>query len=382
MVVKVNSLKLHDELGSTSKAPRWVMSYKYNPEEAITRIEAIRVQVGKTGTLTPVAELSAVQLSGSTVSRATLHNFDEIERKDIRIGDYVVVQKAGEIIPQVVRVVKEKRTGNEKSFSLPKKCPVCKSDVLKEEVYLKCYNPLCTAQAKRRVMYFVSRKAMDIEGFGPALIEQLVDKNIIGDYADIYSLKFDDLVSLERMGEKSAQNLLNAIQENKGRDLHRLICALGIKNVGSHAAEVLSKHFNTFDNLMNASVEELEEIFEIGNIMANSIVNFFSNSHTKEVINKLKAAGVNTKAINKKLRPVSSIAEKSFVITGTLNGYTRKEIEDVIKDVGGKVSSTVSNKTDFLVVGELPGSKLEKAKELGVNILNKEEFENLIRKRN
>ena len=382
MVVKVNSLELHDELGSTSKSPRWVMSYKFNPEEVITRIEAIRVQVGKTGTLTPVAELSAVQLSGTTVSRATLHNFDEIERKDIRIGDYVVVQKAGEIIPQVVRVVKEKRTGNEKSFSLPKKCPVCKSDVLKEEVYLKCYNPLCTAQAKRRVMYFVSRKAMDIEGFGPALIEQLVDKNIIGDYADIYSLKFDDLVSLERMGEKSAQNLLNAIQENKGRDLHRLICALGIKNVGSHAAEVLSKHFNTFDNLMNASVEELEEIFEIGNIMANSIVNFFSDSHTKEVINKLKAAGVNTKATSKKLRPVSSITEKSFVITGTLNGYTRKEIEDVIKDVGGKVSSTVSNKTDFLVVGKLPGSKLEKAKELGVTILNKEEFENLIRKRN
>jgi DNA ligase (NAD+) len=382
MVVKVNSLKLHDELGSTSKAPRWVMSYKYNPEEAITRIEAIRVQVGKTGTLTPVAELSAVQLSGTTVSRATLHNFDEIERKDIRIGDYVVVQKAGEIIPQVVRVVKEKRTGSEKSFSLPKKCPVCKSDVLKEGVYLRCYNPLCIAQAKRRVMYFVSRKAMDIEGFGPALIEQLVDKNIIGDYADIYSLKFDDLVSLERMGEKSAQNLLNAIQESKGRDLHRLICALGIQNVGSHAAEVLSKHFGTLDKLMDASVEELEEIFEIGNIMANSIVNFFSDRHTKEVVNKLKAAGVNTKATSRKLRPVSSITEKSFVITGTLNGYTRQEIEDVIKGLGGKVSSTVSSKTDFLVAGELPGSKLERAKELGVTILNKEKFENLIRKRN
>jgi DNA ligase (NAD+) len=382
MVVKVNLLKLHDELGSTSKSPRWVMSYKYNPEDAITRIEAISVQVGKTGTLTPVAELSAVQLSGTTVSRATLHNFDEIERKDIRIGDYVIVQKAGEIIPQVVRVVKEKRTGSEKSFSLPKKCPVCKSDVVKEDVYLKCYNPLCTAQAKRRVMYFVSRKAMDIEGFGPALVEQLVDRNIIGDYADIYSLKFDDLVSLERMGGKSAQNLLNAIQKSKGGDLHRLICALGILNVGSHTAEVLSKHFDTLDKLMNASVEELEEIFEIGNIMANSIVNFFSNSHTKEVINKLKAAGVNTKATSRKLRPVSGITEKSFVITGTLNGYTRQEIEGVIKDLGGRVSSAISSKTDFLVVGELPGSKLEKAKELGVTILNKEKFENLIRKRN
>jgi DNA ligase (NAD+) len=382
MVVKVNSLKLHDELGSTSKAPRWVMSYKFNPEEAITRIEAIRVQVGKTGTLTPVAELSAVQLSGTTVSRASLHNFDEIERKDIRVGDYVVVQKAGEIIPQVVKVLEKKRTGNEERFHVPEICPVCKEPVIKEKVYLRCYNPLCTAQAKRRVMYFVSRKAMDIEGFGPAIIEQLVDKNIIGDYADIYSLKFDDLEPLERMGEKSARNLLDAIQKSKGSDLHRLVCALGIQNVGSHAAEVLSKHFGTLDKLMDASVEELEEIFEIGNVMANSIVNFFSNSNTKEVINKLKAAGVNTKAMSKKLRLVSSITEKSFVITGTLNGYTRQEIEDVIKDLGGKVSSTVSNKTDFLVVGELPGSKLEMAKELGVTILNKEEFENLIREHN
>ncbi len=225
MVIKVNSLELHDKLGSTSKAPRWIMSYKYHPEEAITKIEAIRVQVGKTGILTPVAELNPVQLSGTTVSRATLHNFDEIERKDTRIGDYVVVQKAGEIIPQVVRVVKERRTGSEKRFNLPKRCPVCKGDVIKEEVYLRCYNSLCSAQAKRRIFYFASRHAMDIEGFGPAIIEQLVDKKIISDYADIYSLEFDDLVSLERMGEKSAKNLLNAIEKSKGKDLHQLICA-------------------------------------------------------------------------------------------------------------------------------------------------------------
>jgi DNA ligase (NAD+) len=366
MVVKVNSLKLHDELGSTSKAPRWVMSYKYRPEEAITRIEAIKVQVGKTGTLTPVAELSAVQLSGTTVSRASLHNFDEIERKDIRIGDYVVVQKAGEIIPQVVKVLHERRTGNEViRFDVPKICPVCKSDVLKEEVYLRCYNPLCTAQAKRRVMYFASRNAMDIEGFGPALIEQLIDKNIIEGYADIYSLRFDDIESLERMGEKSARNLLNAIEKSKDRDLHRLICALGIQHVGSHAAEVLSGHFGTLDKLAGASVEELEEIYEIGSVMARSIVKFFSNRHTRKVISKLKSAGINTKATNKKLKPVSNIAKKSFVITGTLNGYTRKEIEDVIKNLGGKVSSTV-----------------ERARELGITILNKEEFENLIKKNN
>jgi DNA ligase (NAD+) len=382
MVVKVNSLKLHDELGSTSKAPRWVMSYKYQPEEATTTIKKIKVQVGKTGTLTPVAELFPIDLCGTVVSSASLHNFDEIERKDIRIGDYVVVQKAGEIIPQVVKVLDKERTGNEKRFDVPERCPECGGDVIKEKVFLKCYNPLCTAQSKRRIMYFASRNAMDIEGFGPALVGQTVDNNLIKDYADIYSLEFDGLVSLERMGEKSAQNLLNAIGKSKDRDLHHLICALGIQHVGSHAAEVLSEHFGTLDKLASASVEELEEIYEIGNIMARSIVNFFSNSHTKEVINKLKAAGINTKATSKKLRPVSNIAKKSFVITGTLNGYTRKEIEDVIKNLGGKVSSTVSNKTDFLVVGESPGSKLESAKELGITILNKEEFENLIKKSN
>ncbi|MDP6433109.1 MAG: NAD-dependent DNA ligase LigA, partial [Candidatus Scalindua sp.] len=237
MVVKVNSLELHDRLGSTSKAPRWVMSYKFNPEDATTKIEAIKVHVGKTGTLTPVAELSPVPLSGTTVSRASLHNFDEIKRKDIRVGDYVVVQKAGEIIPQVVEVITEKRTGNEKRFTVPKVCPVCKETVIKEKVYLRCYNPLCTAQSKRRIMYFASRNAMDIEGFGPAIIEQLVDKKIIGNYADIYSLKFDDLEPLERMGEKSARNLLDAIGKSKGRDLHCLICALGIQNIGTHAAD-------------------------------------------------------------------------------------------------------------------------------------------------
>ncbi len=380
MVIKVNSLKLHDRLGSTSKAPRWVMSYKYHPEEATTKIEAITVQVGKTGTLTPVAELNPVPLSGTTVSRASLHNFDEIERKDIRVGDYVVVQKAGEIIPQVVKVLMEKRTGDEKRFDVPERCPACEGDVIKEEVYLKCYNPLCTAQAKRRIIYFASRNAMDIEGLGPALIEQLVDKKVIEDYADIYSLKFDDLEPLERMGAKSAQNLIDAIKESKARDLHCLICALGIQNIGTHAAEVLSKNFGTLDKLMDASVEELDEIFEIGEITAKSIVDFFSNSHTKDVINKLKAAGVNLNATHNETNTVSDISGKSFVVTGTLNGYTRKEIEGIIKNLGGKVSSAVSSKTDFLIAGESSGLKLEKAEKLSTTILNKEEFENLINK--
>ncbi len=380
MVVKVNSLELHDRLGATSKAPRWIMSYKFNPEDATTTIEAITVQVGKTGTLTPVAELSPVPLSGTTVSRASLHNFDEIERKDIRVGDYVVVQKAGEIIPQVVKVLEKKRTGNEKRFNVPQRCPVCGGDVIKEKVFLKCYNPLCTAQAKRKIMYFVSRNAMDIEGFGPAIIEQLVDKKIIEDYADIYSLKFDDLEPLERMGEKSARNLLDAIEKSKGRDLHCLICALGIQNIGTHAAGVLSKHFGTLDKLMDASVEELDEIFEIGEITAKGVIDFFSNSHTKNAINKLKVAGVNLSAIRKEAKDASNIAGKSFVVTGTLNGYTRKEIEDIIKNLGGKVSSAVSGKTDFLIAGESPGLKLETAKKLGTTILNKGEFEDLIKK--
>ncbi|GAX61092.1 NAD-dependent DNA ligase [Candidatus Scalindua japonica] len=378
MVIKVNSLGLHGILGSTSKAPRWVISYKYQPEESTTKIETIKVQVGKTGILTPVAELDPVPLSGTTVSRASLYNFDEIERKDIRVGDCVIVRKAGEIIPQVVKVLKEKRTGNEQRFDVPEKCPACEGDVIKEEVYLKCHNPLCTAQAKRRIVYFASRNAMNIEGLGPALIEQLVDKKIINDYADIYSLKVDDLVPLERMGEKSAQNLITEIEKSKSRDLHLLVCALGIQNIGSHAAEVLSKEFGTLDKLMNASVEELEEIFEIGSITAKSLVDFFSNSHTQDVIRKLKTAGVNLTAISRHTKSVSPIAEKSFVVTGTLNGYTRKEAEGIIKNLGGRVSSAVSSKTDFLIAGESPGSKLTKAKELGTTILNTEEFEKLI----
>ncbi len=274
----------------------------------------------------------------------------------------------------------EKRTGNEKRFDVPERCPACESDVTKEEVYLKCYNPLCTAQSKRRIIYFASRNAMDIEGLGPALIEQLVDKKVVGNYADIYSLKLDDLVPLERVGEKSAQNLIDAIEESKSRDLHCLICALGIQNIGTHAAEVLSKNFGTLDRLMDASVEELDEIFEIGEITAKSIVDFFSNNHTQKVINKLKEAGVNVKTTHNEANPVSDIAGKSFVVTGTLNGYTRKEIEDIIKDLGGKVSSAVSGKTDFLIAGESPGSKFEKAEKLGTTILNEDGFENLINK--
>ncbi|MDR4504524.1 MAG: NAD-dependent DNA ligase LigA [Candidatus Scalindua sp.] len=378
IVVKVNSLVLHNKLGATSKAPRWIMSYKYHPEEAVTRIESMRIQIGKTGTLTPVAELQPVRLSGTTVSRATLHNFDEIKRKDIRIGDFVVIQKAGEIIPQVVKVIQERRTGEEKPYNPPVKCPACNDTVVKEEVYLRCYNPLCPAQAKRRIEYFASRKGMDIEGLGPALIEQLVDKNLIEDYADLYSLQLEDLTSLDRLGAKSAQNLLNSIEKSKKRDLCKLVCALGIMHVGSHAADILSKQFDTLEKLASATIEELEGVHAIGTIMARSILAFFSNSHTKDIIEKLKTAGINTKALDRKERASSPIKDKTLVLTGTLRGYSRKEVEELIKSKGGKVTTSVSSKTDYLIAGDAPGSKLEKAKNLGITILGKEEFEKLL----
>jgi len=381
MVIKVNSLDLHNQLGVTSKAPRWVISFKFQPEQAITKIEEIVVQVGKTGTLTPVANLTPVLLAGTTVSRATLHNFDEIRRKDIREGDHVILQKAGEIIPQVVTVLKEKRKGTEKPFAEPTICPECEGKVVRdgEEVYLRCHNPCCQAQVKRRIQYFAGRDAMDIEGLGPALVEQLVDKGFVKDYADIYYLRHEDLITLERMGGKSSQNLIHAIEESKHRDLDRLICALGILNVGSHTAEVLAERFDTLDKLANATQEELEGIYEIGPVVAKSILGFFQNNHTQEIIKKLKAGGVNTKKLaTHKSGKNLKISGKSFVVTGTLQKYSRKEAETLIKSLGGRVLSSVSKKTDYLVVGEEPGSKLDKARELNVHVLDETAFEKLI----
>lgn len=381
IVIKVNSFDLWKILGATSKAPRWVVAYKYPPEQAITKIKKIALNVGKTGTITPVAHLEPVHLSGTTVSRATLHNFEEMERKDIRVNDYVAVQKAGEIIPQVVKVIKEKRTGEEHVFKPPKNCPECGSEASRDAkgVYLRCHNPLCPAQAKRRIIYFASRDAMDIEGLGPAVIEQLVDKGLLKDYADIYYLKFNDLAGLERMAEKSSRNLIEAIEKSKTRDLDRLICALGIQQVGTHSAEVLAEHFDSIDELARAKPEELEEIQEVGPIMAGSINKFLSDPHTRSIIKKLKDAGVNTKKLHKKKRVAESkIAGMTFVVTGTLKNYSRDEIQDLIKKMGGKVSSSVSKKTDFVLVGESPGSKLDNARKLGVKTLNEAEFEKLI----
>jgi DNA ligase (NAD+) len=381
IVVKVNSFDQWRLLGATSKAPRWVVAYKYPPEQAISQIKNIVLQVGKSGVITPVAYLEPVHLAGTTVSRATLHNFEEMGRKDIRLYDYVAVEKAGEIIPQVVKVIKERRTGKEKVFQLPRACPECGGEVGREgeEVYLRCYNPLCPAQVKRRVRHFASRNAMDIEGMGTAIIEQLVDKGLVKDYADIYYLKFEDLVGLERMAEKSANNLLNGIRTSKDRDLSRLLAALGIHHVGTHAAEVLASHFGSLDRLMQARQEELEEVYEVGPVMARSVVRFFSDPRTREIIKRLKAAGVNTRSLAEK-RPEKDLklSGKTFVVTGTLEKYSRQEIETLIKNLGGRVSSSVSRQTDFVVAGENPGSKLDKARELGVKTISEREFEKLI----
>lgn len=380
IVIKVNSFDQWKKLGATSKAPRWMVAYKYPPEQAITRIKDVALQVGKTGVITPVAHLEPVHLAGTTVSRATLHNFEEMERKDIRINDYVAVQKAGEIIPQVVKVIKEKRTGRERVFKPPGTCPECGGEASKEGegVYLRCHNPLCPAQAKRRIRYFASRGAMDIEGLGPAIIDQLVDRGLLKDYANIYHLKLSDLTGLERMAEKSSQNLIEAIGKSKTGDLDRLICALGIQHVGTHSAEVLAEHFGSIDELAHARPEALEEIQEIGPVMAASIVKFFSDHHTGAIIKKLKDAGVNTKRRKKKRRvEKSKIAGMTVVVTGTLGKYTRSEAEDLIKRMGGRVSSSVSKKTDFVVAGESPGSKLDNARELGVKVLSEAEFEKL-----
>ncbi len=381
MVIKVNALNLREELGATSKAPRWLISYKFHPEQAVTRLKNISVQVGRSGALTPVANLDPVSLAGTTVSRATLHNFDEIKRKDIRIGDYVTIQKAGDIIPQIAGVVKEKRSGSEQPFNVPENCPVCDSvvDNPETEVYVRCPNPLCPAQAKRRVTFFAARNAMDIEGLGPAVVEQLVNENLLKDYADIYSLKESDLVKLERMAEKSAKNLINSIEKSKTRDLNNLICAMGINNIGARAADVLAKYFGSLDKLSEAAKEELETINEIGPIMAENIAAFFQNSATKAIIEKLKTANVNTKSLSSgNGMAKTAVFAKSFVVTGTLEQYTRNEIENIIKEHGGKVSSSVGKKTDFLVAGKAAGSKLDKAETLGIKIITETDFKTLL----
>ena len=381
MVVKVNDLKQRQMLGSTSKSPRWAIAYKFPAEKAVTEVEDIIIQVGRTGTITPVAILKPVHISGSTVSRATLHNFDEIERLDVRIGDKVYIEKSGEIIPKVLSVIKEKRTGTEKSFPLPKSCPACASKLhsAPDEVALRCENVGCSAQIKERILHFASRNAMDIEGMGIAIVDQLVDKGLIKDYADIYYLKIDDLKKLERCAEKSAANLLDAIEKSKTNTLNRLIYALGIRHVGEHSAWVLADHFGSINKLSSTGFDELTRIREIGPVVAESINDFFTNKENIRILKRLFETNINMSRSGIESKIGGALEGRTVVITGTLKNYSRSKAEELVRKLGGKASSSVSKNTYFVVAGEEPGSKVDKAKTLDVRIINEEEFEKLIK---
>jgi len=377
VVVKVNSIAMQDELGYVSRSPRWAIAYKYPPTQATTVIREIRVQVGRTGALTPVAIMDPVPLAGVVVSRATLHNESEIARKDVRVGDTVVIQRAGDVIPEVVRVVPEKRPPDAVPFAMPDRCPVCGSAVDKppDEAVARCTGIACPAQVKERIRHFASRNAVDIEGLGAALVEQLVDTGLVADPGDLYFLKEkkDQLVSLERMAEKSASNLLAAIEASKSRPLDRLIFALGIRHVGATVARALAERFRDLDALASATEDEIAATPGVGPTIARSVVTFFQQEFTRTLIQKLKAAGVNLKAETEApaQRPLEG---KSFVFTGALATMTRGEAERLVAQLGGRPSSSVSKATSYVVAGENAGSKLDKARQLGVPVLTEQEF--------
>ena len=379
LVLKVNSFDQRERLGATSKSPRWLIAYKFEKYEAVTKLNEIRVQVGKTGTITPVAELEPVELAGTIVSRASLHNADEVVRKDVRVGDTVVVEKAGKIIPHIVRVETHLRPEGAKPFRFPAKCPECKSELVKDEggVYIRCPNLACPAQLRERLRYFASRTAMDIEGLGEKLIDQLVSSGLVSRFADLYELTVEKLAALERMGQKSAENVVAAIQESKSRSLARLLNALTIRHVGTRVASILAERFQTMSALQTATVDELSEVDEVGPIIAESVYNFLHNEHGTETIESLAAAGVNLGVQEEKdSAPVQKpLAGKTFVVTGTLENFTRDEIQELIERLGGRATSSISKSTDYLVAGEKAGSKLEKAKKLGVTVLTESEFD-------
>ncbi|HEX4084895.1 MAG TPA: NAD-dependent DNA ligase LigA [Chthoniobacteraceae bacterium] len=380
-VVKVNSFAQQERAGFTSKAPRWAIAYKYRPEQAETRLRDITIQVGRTGVLTPVAELEPVFVSGSTVARATLHNEEEIARKDIRIGDLVIVEKAGEVIPAVIGVKKEARTGDERAFQMPEHCPVCGGDVMRdpEQVAVRCINAACPAQVRRKLEHFASRGAMDIEGMGEAMVEQLVEHDLARDVSDLYKLTAGSLSVIPRTGAKSIENLLAGIQESRSRPLWRLIFGLGILHVGATGARNLARHFHTIQPVMHADLEELQRVPDVGEIMAASIHAFFRDEHNRALLERLKDAGLNLGEQDPVETPATDapLANTTWVITGTLS-QEREAIAEIIRAHGGKVSSSVSKKTSYLLAGEEAGSKLTKAQELGVKIVNEEEFRGMI----
>ncbi len=380
LVLKVNRFDQRERLGSTSKSPRWVIAYKFEKYEATTRLNEIRVQVGKTGAITPVAELEPVELAGTTVSRASLHNADEIERKDVRPGDTVVVEKAGKIIPHIVRVEKHKREGKPRKYRFPTKCPECETELVKDEggVYIRCPNvEECPAQVRERIRYYASRNAMDIEGLGDKLVDQLVGQGLVTGYGDLYRLTPDDLKGLERMGKKSSENLLAGIEAGKDRGLARLLNALSIRHVGTRVAQVLAGNFPSMDELMAADVKKLSAINEIGPIIAESVHDFLHSEFGSAAVADLKDLGVKMEAAP--AGPESKILEgKTLVVTGTLVKYSRDGIKELIARHGGRAASSVSNKTDYVVAGEKAGSKLTKAQQLGVTVLDEDQFETLL----
>ena len=382
LVIKVNRFDQREELGSTSKSPRWLIAYKFAKYESVTTVHAINVQVGKTGAITPLAELEPVEIADTMVSRASLHNAEEIERKDVRVGDRVVVEKAGKIIPHIVRVEKHERKGDPSRFEFPTVCPDCETVLIKDEggVCIRCPNLACPAQVKARIRYFASRNAMDIEGLGDKLVDQLVCSSLVNNYGDLYRLskKQNQLLALERMGQKSVDKLLAGIDESRGRGLARLLNALSIRHVGNSVSGVLASHFGTMERLQEVTIEQLGKIHEIGDIIAASVHDFLHGEYGRETVEDLRSCQVRMDA---EMQQASSdvLAGKTVVVTGTLPRLTREEIKELIKQHGGKVASSISKNTDFVVAGEKAGSKLAKAEQLDIPVLDEAEFEALIR---
>ena len=382
VVIKVNSTEQQKLLGSTAKFPRWSISYKFPARQATTKIEEIVIQVGRTGALTPVAILEPVSLSGVTISSSSLHNQDEIKRKDIRVNDTVLIERSGDVIPKVVSVMKERRTGKEVKFRFPSVCPVCDSTTFKPEgeVISRCTNPSCPARLKGSLLHFASRRAMNIEGLGESLVNQLLERKLVEKIPDLYSLKYEDLVELERMGPKSSKNLLDEIEKTKQRNLTRLVYALGIRYVGERTAQALAAHFKSLDALINASIEELTQIEDVGPKVAESVVFFFDQPENQELISKLKKAGINFFLKAAEREDVKSLEGQKYVLTGTLSSFSREEAKEIIEELGGTVTSSVSRNTRYVIAGESPGSKLQKAQELGIPTLDEKGFLKLVKK--
>jgi DNA ligase (NAD+) len=380
VVIKVNSVAMQRQLGFTGKAPRWAIAYKYAARSGITQIDNILVQVGRTGKLTPVAELKPVPIGGTTVSRATLHNMDGIERLGVKIGDWVEVERGGDVIPKVVRVIDDaKHARGTKTFVMPEQCPVCGGHVVRAEGEAdhRCVNQKCPAKLRETILHFASRGVMNIDGMGDALVAQLTDRKLVKDVADIYKLTKDDLLKLERMGDKSAENVLREIENSKKLPLERVIYGLGIRMVGERTAQFLAEHFGAIDAIETASEEELQQVEEVGPRIAKSIVEFFSEPKNRELVDELRAAGLTLRG--RKKERGTKLAGKTFVLTGTLTNYSRDGAKKMIEDAGGKVTGSVGKKTDYVVAGADPGSKLDKAKELGVAVIDEKEMEELVR---